>query len=368
MVTTIGKGEFLADYFAALTEENAIEQVEFIIIPDRKSPPELYAQCQQYSSKGMRISCPTLEVQDAYLDKLGIKELIPYNSDNRRNVGYLMALESGRDFCISIDDDNFARPASKFFAEHSIVAKGAAQSPTVNSADGWFNICKLLDMQPANVYPRGYPYSKRHTTPEISEAIQPATIRINAGLWLGEPDLDAMTWLVSPARAKALRGKSVVLGDSAWSPINTQNTSLHRDVLVSYYFVKMGYPLGGLMTLDRYGDIFSGYLAQACLRHLGDRIRVGTPAVDHRRNSHNYMKDATCEMGCVLLIEDFTAWLTEVKLSGSNYRDAYLSLANAIDDQAERFSGFIWNESTSGYMHQLAHCMKRWTSACQRWL
>lgn len=31
--------------------------------------------------------------------------------------------------------------------------------------------------------------------------------------------------------------------------------------------------------IDRLDDIFSGYLCQACVRHLGDRIRVGTPIV-----------------------------------------------------------------------------------------
>jgi hypothetical protein len=101
---------------------------------------------------------------------------------------------------------------------------------------------------------------------------------------------------------------------------------------------------------------------------MGHRIRVGTPAVDHRRNSHNYMKDATCEMGGIWLMEDLTAWLTETKLSGSSYHEAYQSLASQLDDAAERFNGYIWTDATRGYIHQLAHCMRRWSGACQRWL
>jgi hypothetical protein len=159
-----------------------------------------------------------------------------------------------------------------------------------------------------------------------------------------------------------------VLGDRAWSPINTQNTSLHRDVIVSYYFARMGYPLAGLVAIDRYGDILSGYLAQACVRHVGHRIRVGTPAVDHRRNSHHYMRDATHEMGCVWLMEDLTEWLTELKLTGSTYQETYLSLASQLDDAAEKFNGYIWNDATRGYVHQLAYCMRRWATTCRRWL
>jgi hypothetical protein len=369
VVTTIGRGEFLADYSAAVTEEHAADRVEFIVIPDRKSPPELFQRCGEHASRGVKVRCPSIEEQDRYLAKLDLSGFIPYDSDNRRNIGYLMALESGAEVCISIDDDNYARRGERFFAEHSIVAsKRPSEAPTVNSSNGWFNICRLMEVDPPNVYPRGFPYKHRHHQPEITEKKVAGTVSLNAGLWLGEPDLDAMTWLVSPARSKRISHASVVLGDRAWSPINTQNTALHRDLIVTYYFARMGYPLAGLVAIDRYGDILSGYLAQACVRHMGDRIRVGTPAVDHRRNSHNYLRDATHEMGCVWLMEDLTDWLTELKLCGSTYHDAYLSLAAALDDAAEKFNGYIWNNATRGYVHQLAYCMRRWAGTCQRWV
>jgi hypothetical protein len=368
VVTTIGRGEFLKDYYAAAVEEHALDRVEFIVIPDRKSPPELYAACAEYSSRGMRVRCPDLRAQDEYLARLDLTDFIPYDSDNRRNVGYLMALESGADFAISIDDDNYAIAGARFFAEHAVVAsRNPVTTPSVESSTGWFNICRLLQVDPPNVYPRGFPYRRRHEHAEISERNETGHVRLNAGLWLGEPDLDAMTWLVSPARAANTIGRSVLLGPRAWSPINTQNTALHRDVLVSYYFARMGYPLGpGLGTIDRYGDILSGYFAQACVRHMGDRIRVGTPAVDHRRNSHNYLRDATAEMGCVWLVEDLTEWLTALELTGATYHETYLSLAASLDDAAERFKGFIWTDATRGYVHQLAYCMRRFAGACRR--
>ena len=369
VVTTIGRGEFLGDYFNAITEERVADRVEFIVIPDRKSPPELYAACDEYRARGLHVRCPRLEEQDEYLRKLGLDRFVPYDSDNRRNVGYLMALEGGAAFTISIDDDNYAIPGTRFFHEHAVVASiEPVTAPAVESSNGWFNICRLMELSPPGVYPRGFPYQRRHEHAEISERPASGRVAINAGLWLGEPDLDAMTWLVSPARATKLTGRSVLLGERAWSPINTQNTALRRDVLVTYYFARMGYPLAGLGAIDRYGDILSGYLAQACVRHMGDRIRVGTPAVDHRRNSHNYLRDATHEMGCVWLMEDLTAWLTDLRLSGSTYHDTYCSLAAALDDAAERFTGYVWNEATRGYVHQLAYCMRRWAGACRRWL
>lgn len=363
VVTTIGRGEFLADYYAAIVHEQIAERVRVIVIPDRKTPPELFVRCAEYQRRGLRVECPTLAEQDAYLARLGLTGFVPYNSDNRRNIGYLMAAEDGSELIVSIDDDNFCRPNDAFFAEHAAACAPQTQAIAVHTPERFFNICDLMEIEPSRVYPRGYPYRHRHGPVRVTRTMESGTVRMNGGLWLNEPDLDAMTWLVSPVRATGFKGESVLLGQGTWSPINTQNTALHRDVIPSYYFARMGYPLAG-MSIDRYGDILSGYFSQACVRHMGDRIRVGTPLADHRRNAHNYMKDATHEMGCVWLIEELADWLVELKLQGSTYGEAYQSLAHALDEAAERFEGFIWTDATRGYMHQLAWCMRRWTQAC----
>jgi hypothetical protein len=157
----------------------------------------------------------------------------------------------------------------------------------------------------------------------------------------------------------------VLLGDRTWSPINTQNTAIHRSAIVTYYFVKMGYPLGGAF-IDRYGDIFSGYFIEACVKHLKNKIRVGEPTVEHRRNSHNYIQDASNELACIWALEDVTEWLVGAQLEGTNYADAYGSLAAGLEDAVETFSGPIWNDATRGYFHQMAYCMRKWIAACQK--
>jgi hypothetical protein len=131
VVTTIGRGEFLDEYHAAVLAENALDRVQFIVIPDRKSPPELAVRCAGLAKRGLRIHCPSLQEQETYLAKLNLSRFIPYDSDNRRNIGYLMALESADDFTISIDDDNFCRPGERFFAEHAVVAAPPVKAPSV---------------------------------------------------------------------------------------------------------------------------------------------------------------------------------------------------------------------------------------------
>jgi hypothetical protein len=366
VMTTIADPEILEDYRRNFERFGHLEHVKVFIIPDRKTPASAYDRCAQLRRSGMQVVCPTIEEQETYLRKFrNLARLIPYNSDNRRNIAFLMALESGADVMMSIDDDNYCLPDEDFFAGHSVARGDVVSGNEVHSSNGWFNICEMMDIRPdVNVYPRGFPYYARHQSVQISQAPAQGKVHMNAGLWLSEPDVDAMTWLVTPVRTIRMKGESILLGDKAWSPINTQNTGLSREVIVAYYYVRMGYPLGG-MPIDRFGDIVSGYFSQACVRHLGYKIRVGSPVAEHRRNSHNYMRDAANEFACIWAFEDFLQWLVDVRLEGNNYTEAYTSLADLLEDAVESFSGTIWNDASRGYFHQMAYCMRQWIAACK---
>lgn len=365
VVTTIGDGTFLEPYVSGFERAGVLNRVQIIVIPDVKTPAVLFERCHRLSQRGVGVICPSLEEQDSYLTKLGISELISYNSDHRRNVGFLMALERGCDYMISIDDDNICLSGGEFLEEHAVVCQGEKEFEVIHSANGWINICDLLEVEPQNIYPRGFPYRFREQPCQATRCEERSVVHLNAGLWLEQPDLDAITWLANPARALSFRGRSVVLGEGTWSPLNTQNTALHRDAIAAFYFVRMGHSAAG-MQMDRYADIFSGYFCQVCMRHLGFRVRVGTPLVNHIRNRHNYLSDLTKELPCIWLLEDVAEWLRELRLQGKSYAETYLCLAEAIDDVVDKFNGFIWSDSTRTWFHSIADDMRLWTKAIRR--
>jgi hypothetical protein len=367
VLTTIGDPVLLDSYHANFLANHHLEQIRVIVIPDRKTPAACFERCARLRASGLPIECPTIEQQECFLRKLAFPtELIPYDSDNRRNVGYLMALAQPIDFLISIDDDNFCPSGEDFFAQHAVVCEDKQSLPVVETSDGWFNICQQLTTEPsAACYPRGFPYFARHKQETVRQEQRDTAIRINAGLWLQEPDLDALSWLSTPVRITAFPGTSVVLGPRTWSPVNTQNTALHRKAIPSYYFVRMGFPLSG-MRIDRYGDIFSGYFSQACAKSLGDAVRVGTPIALHARNSHNYLRDATQELACICLLEDILPWLQELRLPAGDYLEAYESLSEALDEAACKFHGFIWTDEAVAFLRAISRSMRQWLKACRQ--
>src|SRR5438067_5549398 len=156
VVTTIFEPQFLDGYVANIRHFGR-DDVDLIVIVDRKTPPSVAAACARHG-----VVCPTLDEQEAFLAKFpSMKGRIPYDSDNRRNVGFLMALERGAEVLISIDDDNYCLDDVDFAGEH-LAAGETIDLAATESSDGWINLCSLLEASTADpIFPRGFPYFAR---------------------------------------------------------------------------------------------------------------------------------------------------------------------------------------------------------------
>jgi hypothetical protein len=313
--------------------------------------------------EGVRVVCPTVREQEELLDRWGAKGFVPTDSDNRRNIGFLVAWRDRRDVVIAVDDDNYPQDAN-FFSTHAVVAAPSATGDVVESSTGWFNRLDLLTAEPVQVWPRGFPY--RHRRPATTTVRRgTAPIAVNAGLWLGEPDVDALTRLtVSPRCIAPIRG-SVVLGAGTWAVVNMDNTAVRRDVLPAWWSVRMGFDTGEAV-LDRYGDVLGVLLAQACAKHLGHAVRVGDPYARRMRNAYVTLGDVAAEVPAALLLEDVADWLTSARLEGDDYASAYVALSHLLEDAVEGMRGSPWTDATRGFFHRVAHGMRSWVRLLDR--
>jgi len=363
VVTTIFAPAFIDGYAENIEHHGRKDSVDFFVIIDRKTPPSVVAACEAARARGFRFFCPTLDEQEAFIAKFpSMRDRIPYNSDNRRNVGFLMALDSGAELLISIDDDNYCLGDSDFVGEHAIVGEKTNVSE-VESSDGWFNIGTLLTSTSSDeIYPRGFPYFARKRSRELTTTSRTARIALNAGLWLSDPDVDAISRIAIAPRVSAADPSPHILGRNTWSPINTQNTGIARDAIAAYYYVRMGFDVGGL-SIDRFGDIMSGYFCQACVKARGEAIRIGSPIADHRRTPHNLFKDLYHELAGVVLLDDLLPWLTELKLRGASYSELYATLADELHARGDAYKGFIWDQGGGAFLRETAEHMRAWLEA-----
>ena len=371
VITTIFEPTWLEGYLENIAAHGHVDSVTIRIVADRKTPPSVFAAAAEASRSGFSIDCPDLDEQEDYLRRLGMPaDFVPWNTDNRRNIGYLRAYESGARVLISIDDDNYCRADTDFISSHSVVGGpcGGGEPARLVDRAPWFNICSRLQADtPETIWARGFPYSERRAADEprieaLGGDVAQLRIAANAGLWLDDPDVDAVTRLALRPIVERAENDDLILAPGTWTPVNTQNTALHRGAIPAYYYVRMGFPVKG-MLIDRFGDIWSGYFLQRCAQHLGEVVRVGSPVADHRRTSHNLFKDLYQELAGIVLTEELLPWLRELRLTASTYAQAYAEIAEALEQQAEAFHGFLWDEGGRDFLRGSARHMQTWLTA-----
>jgi hypothetical protein len=329
VITTINAPTLLEGYADNLERYGHLDDAAAIVVGDRKTPhAEVATLARDLTARGFRTEYMDLDSQAAYMRRFpDLDPLIPFNSDQRRNIGYLKAVEEGAEILVAVDDDNFVMD-DDWFLGHSVVGE-ASRLPTVSAASGWFNPCAMMETDPPGrvLYPRGHPYSRRHRSGSVETREETSgRVVVNGGLWLGEPDVDAMTRLTEPVRCTRLREQRVMLAPGTWAAINTQNTAFHRDVLPAFYFVPITGRIGGIVV-ERYGDIWAGLFCRKAIDQVGDRVTYGAPACDHRRNPHVLLKDLEFEFWAILLTEELWEGLLQAPLTASTYRGAYVEIA-----------------------------------------
>jgi hypothetical protein len=299
------------------------DPVQYVVVADKKTPDTAAEYCRDLSKQ--RVACDYFDIerQEAFLAKYPLlKGYLPYNSFARRNLGDLWAYVEGAEIIIRIDDDNFPVAAHDFFGAHGIVG-GTHELPTFASSNGWFNCCELLTSQKGQFYPRGFPYPHRWQEHALQRSVKKHRVLLNAGLWTGDPDVDAVTRLCEPIHVTGLKPQSDVcaLAKGTWCPINTQNTAYHRD-LIPAAFVSPG--------VGRYDDIFSGYLLRCLMDHFADSVCYGLPIVHQDRNDHDLWNDLKLEMFGNQHTPHLLSLLREFVPKSQTYAGAYGELADYL--------------------------------------
>ena len=299
--------------------------VLFVVVADKKTPAEAEAYCADLAKRsGFQMEYFTVKRQEEYLAKFPeLKAHLPYNSIQRRNIGIIFAYEAGCEIITTIDDDNFL-VTEDYIGSHGIGVEREVDVVTTNT--NWINVCRLLNEKHGRtIFHRGFPLEKR--TPDEKWTITKRKIApvVNAGLWLGDPDVDAMErlyYLADPTDAIAMtEEQSISPGKSTWTTFNSQNTALARKVIPAYFLSPM---------VGRYDDIWAAYVVKHIADHLDDSIVYGKPLVKQERNPHNYWRDFDKERYGHALTLRFVESLATIELKGETYAECYGEIIDAL--------------------------------------
>ncbi len=330
--------------------------LSFVVIGDQKTPPDTRAFCDGLTANHFPCAYLGIEDQQAYLERYpALWKHLPFNSIQRRNVGLLKAWEDGADIVITVDDDNWMLNHD-FLRLHALVGQ-TVELPAFETSSGWFNVCSVLEEASGTpFYHRGFPRGERWKENETFTCIAPITRRVavNAGLWLDDPDIDAMTRLERPIVVRGFRPSApsrFVLQPGTWSPFNSQNTALMREVIPAYFVSP---------CVGRYDDIWPSYMVVRIAEHLGDVIAYGQPLLRQKRNEHILWKDLDNERVGMLLTDEFCATLRALPLQGTTYHQCYGELVEKLPGAWQ--PGAKWTEAMLAARQGLLEGMSVWHS------
>jgi hypothetical protein len=366
--TTIHHPAVLSQLYENIDRYGHLDDVKVWVVGDKRTPSSAAELAAEISAGGLDTVYFGVDDQDKWGTLFALYPLIPYNSDGRRVLGYLRALEEGCRLLISMDDDNF--PTHDDFVGFHRRTGQAWRQPVLSEPSRFHNICEYLVFEPSRlVYPRGFPFQLRGQPNQARQVPcrEDAAIGVTEGLWFDEPDVDATTWLNGKVKGIDYRGPdNFVLEQSTWSPINTQNTSVVRELIPAFLFVTMAWPVPG-GKLDRYGDIWGGYFLLALMQGTPYHAAFGRPIVAHRRNPHNYVDDLRFEFWGMIL----TDWLLDLLRSSFKparraMHERVLELADFLEAEVARQLPHWCPQEIAAFLRSAAQNLRYWSAACRQ--
>ena len=360
ILTTTISVPFLLREYAVNALAHGWYGVEFVIVGDQSTPGEVAGLCAAWQNEfPFQFTFFDVPRQEEYLSSHPrLARLLPWNSHQRRNVGLLYALERGHDFIITIDDHNHLIPGHDFIGEHISGLGVSGSQRMVNAPTGWFNCIAMMETNCGVVFPRGFPLSRRWRGNEWALSEEICRPVVNAGLWTGDPDIDALTRIYFPVETRLpLSHESLTLARGCWCPINTQNTALHRRAAPVAFMVVMGYEFSGL-RISHYCDIWMSWLLRTVVDHMGDAVRYGQPAVHQQRNEDHTFQDLRDELPGMELNETLIAACQSAELTAVTYLDSYRQLARHLELS-------LADHPRSSFFRYLTEQMDAWAEAVE---
>jgi hypothetical protein len=256
----------------------------FVIVGDTKTPHDEYENIAKSFFPNIIYLHP--DTQSKLYPQ--VSEMLGWKTIERRNIGFLYAYENGADIVATIDDDNI--PYDDWGTD-LYVGKEI-------EVDYWTSESHIFDPLSVTNYPnlwhRGYPIDNLHIRDRNTYlGKKKITPLIQADLWDGDPDIDAMCRLTFKPVCKF--NITSPFAANKPSPFNSQNTFIHRKALEHYAV----WPFVGRMD-----DVWGGYYTQNVLGM--DKVIYNRASVYQDRNPQDLIKNLENEIIGYRYTNDFT--------------------------------------------------------------
>lgn len=290
-----------------------------------------------------------------------LESCIPRKNGVCRDLGLLMAYHLAKDdeTIVCLDDDCQVFDDYQNKAENSL---GIKELPLVTTAHRFYNPLDLYEHN-IEIFPRGFPYEERGKPKDYSyHRITKKNIVFNLGLWRGVFDINAVDKLYLKKFSfdkVSLKYPQVAVCAGPLLSLCSMNMIMKKEVIPAIYQLPMNEPAVLNWQIDRYGDIWGGYICKRLIDIKGDALSVGEPLIYHHKDS-SLEKNIRQEHYAHIVNLQFCD-LVDKACEGIK-KDSYLSM----------YDQFVYNldslkkgypESLKNYLLPMVEKMKAWVAA-----
>ena len=243
---------------------------------------------------------------------------IPRGNGACRDFGFYIAWRESDpgEIVIALDDDCLVDDAD--FAAHVEAALEPGARPQAAGEGRHFNILDCYSNAENDIFPRGFPYSARADyRPWTFDGQASGDVQFNLGLWRGIFDVNAVDKLRGPRyeyQDAELSSASVVIPDGALVSVCSMNMQFRRELIPAAYQLLMNVEVMPGWVIDRYGDIWGGFILKTLMDARGDRMSVGGPMIRHLKEG-SYERNIWQEHVCHLVNDEFVGIVLAARAS-----------------------------------------------------
>jgi hypothetical protein len=288
---------------------------------------------------------------------------MPKRNGACRDFGFYLAWKFSDDdeIVIALDDD--CKVERGDFAEAVTEALSDSPRQVATAGGAHLNILDLYLDRPDHLYPRGFPYSQRSGYHSCRyDGPVSREVKFSLGLWQGVFDVNGIDKLQGPPYDHPdarLRHESVIVDKGHLISVCSMNMHFRREVLPAVYQLPMHVEVMPGWVVDRYGDIWGGFILKTLMDLKGDAMAVGGPMIRHLRDG-NYLRNVWQEHVCHLVNDEFLDLLARAaeNVRPGTYIDMMEQLNEEMRARVEGASPLL-----RPYLEHLDVCVRAWVKA-----
>lgn len=287
----------------------------------------------------------------------------PKRNGASRDFGFYIAWKNSDpgEIIVALDDDCHVYHQDFYGQVQDVLSP--RERPIAVCEGSHLNILDLYNDIPDHLFPRGFPYSARVNYKGMQFAgIESRDVSFCVGLWKGIFDVNAIDKIKGPVykhpEAK-LKESSVIIERGKLVSVCSMNMQFRRELIPAVYQLPMHVEVLPGWVVDRYGDIWGGFILKTLMDLKGESMALGEPMIHHLKEG-DYTRNIWQEHICHLLNDEFLDLLSQIKETITP--NSYLEMMKELNE------GFKASSHTASpifkpYLQHLCIALDAWTAS-----